>query len=355
MNNSNETADIIRIPSVDVLYGSVSLCSCFFGSVANLLSVRYFARNHRKVSNNVYLWMGAFDFLTCFSMIHFGLSRLNPAVGADILGNGFWCNLFGFTYNISSRLSVFIVAVQSILRSYCLVYPFRKLKLKVPILILSTMALVQIFQASLPYLRSKRYRYNTMWTTCLWYLDDIISPTSPLYSVLYIFTLILPFLLPALPVLVSCGVSIKYIRAAYPTQLTISRNPKITQLACYFKSNIKRRASITVVIITVVYIVFNMPYWIYLIFNMVLNEPLGGSYFNTYFGILLNPLCVIFNAAINPIIYFLRIADMKSQVLLPFKNIEFPRSLRPTKTQKIVHSHCNVEAINFDTPVFGLL
>lgn len=354
MNLSEETVpeyqDFLKIPTIDVLYGTAALLSCFFGSISNIFSVKYFAKNRHKVSCNVYLWMVAVDFLTCFSMIHFGLSRIRPGFG-NFLGKGIWCNILGFIYNISSRLSVFIVAVQSIIRSYSLVYPFKKVQVGIPMVILSTMAVIQILQASLPYVRGKGYEYNDMWGICLWYLEDILSPSSSLYYMLYILTLILPFLLPALPVLVSCGVSIKYIWNTNPSPAVLSETPKISQLACVVKNKLKRRASVTVVIITVVYIVFNMPYWIYLICNMILDEPLGGNLFNTYFGILLNPLCVILNAAANPIIYYFRIADMKNHVLLAFRNVEFPRSLKITKIQTtIVHTPMRIEDVHFDTP-----
>jgi len=67
-----------------------------------------------------------------------------------------------------------------------------------------------------------------------------------------------------------------------------------------------------------------MPYWIYLAYYLVLDYQFTPT--STYVGILLNPICVILNAAINPVVYYLRISGMKKQVAGTLKNINFPRS-----------------------------
>ena len=346
-NSTATTAVLFIIPWVDAVYGGVCLLGCFAGTTGNLLSIRYFVSERKKVSSMLYLWMISIDVLTCLSMIHFGVARIYPRFGEEYLGRGVWCNIFGFLYNISSRLSVFIVALQSILRSYSLVSPFKKPRGRYVMMVVSFMTTIQVFQASLPYLYRKTYEFNAHWTLCLWYLDDICPPDSKLYDVLYIFTLILPFLLPALPVLISCAVSIRYIRSNLNIPQTPSRNtssalwrlcwrpnrernpgvtPPISQLSSLVESRIKHRATVTILIITGIYITLNIPYWIYLTYYLIM--PYDFSLFDLYLGILLNPVCVVLNAAINPVVYYLRISGMKSHVTGTFKNIQFPRSPR---------------------------
>ena len=357
-STANQTVDYI-IPWLDDLYGAVSVLWCLVGTFGNLLSIKYFAREWKKVSNMLYLWMIGVDVTTCVSMLHFGVARIYPAFGEHFLQAGLLCNIFGFSYNISSRLSVFVVALQSILRSYSLVCPFRKIRLRFVMIAVSGMTAVQVFQASLPYLHLKKYEFNTHWSLCLWYLDDICPTDSKMYNILYILILILPFLLPAVPVLISCAVSIRFIggnkildiagiatspKSTISTPIVdklccryylpekhkrLSVTPRLSQLSSVVKSRLKHRATVTILIITSTYIILNMPYWVYLTYYLIM--PYTFSLFDLYLGIFLNPLCVILNAAINPVVYYLRISGMKTHMTGTFKNIQFPRSPRLRK------------------------
>ena len=381
--NSTDTLNIVYlIPWLDNVYGGVSLLGSLIGTVGNLLSIRYFARDRTKVSNMLYLWMIGIDVVTCVSLLHFGVARIYPAFGVKYLAAGILCNIFGFLYNISSRLSVFIVALQSILRSYSLVYPFKKTGSRYVLIIVSVMAAIQVFQASLPYLWWKKYEFNSHWTLCLWYLDDICKPESKMYNVLYILTLILPFLLPAVPVLISCGVSITFIRtnpvpdipgmeispkitapnrilnklccssgSAPAKKKRLSAAPRLSQLSSLVKSRLKHRATVTILIITGIYIILNIPYWVYLTYNLIM--PYTFSLFDMYLGIFLNPLCVILNAAINPVVYFLRISGMRSHVTDTFKNIPLPRSPRPAR--RMVNISNGISNVNRSCVTFNSL
>ena len=61
-----------------------------------------------------------------------------------------------------------------------------------------------------------------------------------------------------------------------------------------------------------------MPYWVYLAYYLVRDYQFTAS--STYLGILLNPICVILNAAINPVVYYMRISGMKSHVTGTLRN-----------------------------------
>ena len=116
--------------------------------------------------------------------------------------------------------------------------------------------------------------------------------------------------LPILPIIVSCLVSV-YILSRKPSV----RAPKSGE-------NLQRHASITVVMVTAVYIICNLPDFINYVFYMELRIRDGemAERYNTNF--LWNyswntsyVFCIVVNSTVNPIIYLLRNRSYRKGVL----------------------------------------
>ena len=168
---------------------------------------------------------------------------------------------------------------------------------------------------------------------------------AKLYNLLFLLTMVMPILLPALPVLISCAVSVRYVWRR--TNNLCEMPKKLGDIPGMLNGRLKHRATVTIVIITFVYIVFNIPYWTFLLYMLIFPSS-GNSLFKTYLFMFLNPVSVILNGFINPIVYYLRIAGMKKQLNGDFRNLQFPKSpalSRRKLTPKPVMTPINVRNV----------
>ena len=170
--------------------------------------------------------------------------------------------------------------------------PLRKIRISAvtrPILLYVTL---QVVQALLPYTVGARYGYNPQLVICAWQIRDVVAPRSPGYYLLWVFLTILQFALPVFPIIGCCVCCVYQLRSS--------------------TNSARNYASGTVLIVTVLYILFNFPLAIYLILALV--DIITGR-FNIgrhyYLNNFMQILSVVMNAALNPVVYFIRVRQMK--------------------------------------------
>jgi len=173
---------------------------------------------------------------------------------------------------------------------------------------------MNVFLASLPVIFSPRgYYYSEYVAQCSWGISELsfVAGHKDLWFGITYTTIILPWLLPGVVVVVSCIVSI--ISLVHSSRIRRMMAPK----ACNGEDNIHaaagrkaRKATVTIIIMTGVYMVFNMPCW--LLYSYLLAsthnpmEWLRGDV-ALYVQIFVSRLSVVLNGTANPLVYFTRI------------------------------------------------
>ena len=157
-----------------------------------------------------------------------------------------------------------------------------------------------------------QYDYREGDAMCNWSMLALVArlyPSHSGYDVIgpFIVFIAVPFLLPCLPILISCVISITIISFRVRSE---TGN----------ESGVKDKASKTIIMLTGIYILFNVPYWVYVCLNMLyfmgtvdLTRWLVAQH-GSYFILFVTPISIIVNAAVNPLLYFSRIAPLRESV-----------------------------------------
>ena len=254
------------------------------------------------MSVKIFLAIAAVDITTSlFGAIPFSLPRLfhgfPGAFSVNVL-----CNLCGALLNFSERYSVFLIAILSVTRAIALRSPLFHIKSRRVLLAMLAYLLFQISLACLPLFEGKFYFYDDVYTVCTWYLDDIIDIEKQyhLYQLTYHFLLFIPFFLPSIFVVSSCIVCVISLRKQ---KITANTNDS------------KAKASITIVMFTLTYIILHVPLWIFLVLFLVTEHGKVSVNFGEivpiYLFIFSSKVSVFINAAMNPLLYLGRVSSMK--------------------------------------------
>ena len=104
-----------------------------------------------------------------------------------------------------------------------------------------------VLQGTVPYWKGKRYQYYQEYVQCFSLLGDLFEYKSAGFILFYVIFILLEYIAPLLPILVSCGMSIRVIRAIH-----VQTHEK--SLAAR-----RREATCTIILFTLLYAVFNVP------------------------------------------------------------------------------------------------
>ena len=135
--------------------------------------------------------------------------------------------------------------------------------------------------------------------------------------------IVIPFLIPCIPIIVSCFLSIAAMSFRAPTHPLRNRPKRVSGGITFGKLSKKRKdtATKTILMLTGIYIIFNIPYWIYVIINIlyisrVIDVGLWLTKQNgSYFVLFVTPVSIIINCGVNPFLYFFRIQSLRVQIV----------------------------------------
>ena len=321
MYNLDEFYSIPNYRTADRVLGVLYLLCCLFGVPANILSLFYFTRQRLKgIDLPTYLYT-----LTAFQDAIISLLSLNHGMtmlrNRDVWLPGF-CPVHHIFFQMSQRMSVFLVAALSVTRTYTLVYPLKRVRPKSVLKVLAVLwVLMTCFFVLPPSLKVVQITYHWEGGYC-W------AEPVPGKNISYTWdkfdnamdTVGLAF--PVLPITLSCILSAYKIKASIPSQGSFNRfklnnkSAKPDQSLRKFSTAIKnsnRKATYTVIIVTSLYIISNIPlfvnYVLYLttIISFTYPGPVYGSpvmYFYSWNATAL--LSTGLNASANPIVYLTR-------------------------------------------------
>ena len=292
-----------KMEKYHTVYGSIELASTIAGLILNGIALPYFISRREHFSNVLYILIVITDIITCLVSIPSSLSYLIKSY--PVLAEQLWlCTLTGVLFQITARFSVFLIAVLSVCRTACLLFPLRKLNQAVIGTIVITIYLILlIVQALLPiFFTDEGYVYRDFIGYCSWavewlsFVEDVKSPEW--HGLVYAF-IILPWLLPGLVVVVSTAITI----------WRLLKSHWVSQSLGEYTSNQTKSATFTVVILTLLYVLFNMPCWMfYLAVIWSIEHPVRWlqSGPGVHVGYFVSKLSVEFNALCNPFVYMLR-------------------------------------------------
>ena len=152
-----------------------------------------------------------------------------------------------------------------------------------------------------------------MTTKCQWFIAEVTN-SNEMMAVFHLFFVIIPMLMPVLPIIVSCVISV----------VALIQSIRLTKCEQKSSTSNKKQVTLTIIILTIVYTVFNVPSVITVIlYSFALIRPNIGtlfyfdiySYYNNFHEII----CVGINAVVNPIVYFIFMPIYKNYILQFFK------------------------------------
>ena len=287
--------------SLDILSGIISLICVLIGTTGNIFAVSYFLSRSPTMTANTFIYscINITDILISSLALFPGLAFLSGHIGEVLFANTFLCNMWGMLWNITIRMSVYLIAVLCLSRVVTLYRPYSKISLLSVVVPIVCYVLLMVVQAVIPYFHQARYTYFPVFKLCAWKLSALFSPGAAPFRVWYFVFNILEFVVPVFPVIGSCFFMVFKLR----TKETSNR----------MMSTIKRDATITIILLTITYLVWNLPLCVITSLNyisLVSSNRLSFSY-PTRLRIFINTQTILLNSVCNTCLYFYRIVDLR--------------------------------------------
>ena len=313
------------IRGVDLTLATLLLLELILGTVGNITSQFFFwSQKHRKPNRSyfkrIYQIICGVDFIICITLIPVIEAFLKDHSEVPVLfGTPWFCTVWGLVWEVLPSISVFLVAILSISRLVLLLKPTVQLKSSVFVLLMSSYLIITVAVKCALLLSSNKMVYWKTTRCCVMVYDD---PTSKALELDFdgnqlktTAVMMVQLVLPIFPVALSfCFTMVALYRARHTSNRI--------QSSCKTQS----RAGVTVVIVTLVYIFFNLPVVIH--FGFILHcvavkiddvchyETIYPSiFFYYYMWPFMYVVCVGLNSTLNPLVYWLRMTPFRGFVL----------------------------------------
>ena len=320
----------MKLPKLDFnttkdTWMGILLCFCsVIGIIFNVPSVTYFLTKNPRSKNasyfqRVYQIISTIDLLICLTLFPYIDAAFSTDRRGRLVSNGTVCSVWSILWTVLPEMSVFMVAFISVSRLALLVQPHKILKPALGRLVpLIYCTCITTFKVSLRLQGMTQTHYRAPSISC----DNRVTfarmahdykPTPEEWS-WDIGMKVLACIqgMAVLPITISCVMCVVYI---YKPRKGVNETRASAR---------HQAATVTVITITVVYVIFNLPVLGYFIFlarwtfsidsgNATTADILKSSreYFNTEFlEFYVVPLFLVcftsMNSVINPLVYYAR-------------------------------------------------
>lgn len=294
-----------------IVSGTTNIFTSVVGIPGNIFSLIYFIRKKKKVSNFLYRCICCCDLISCLLI----LPKIQTSFSSEqprLFGNSYFCEIWNFLWKTSYKFSLFAVLMLAVVRSYCLIFPFRPIRssiIKIATLVYLLLLVLQeiLLKVFLKFVS----HYDRKYGHCVWLLhlpnrDDMttmISPFSNKFKLLIFLYIDLQVTVPMVIVVVSCLVTLSHM-------LMTSRGKD---------NNTRNRATGTILVVTICCFIFNFPHTIvrtldtvsiFTEFKFKWYTGLSPATISFIYSFLDAPLLAL-NAAINPLIYMWRMREYR--------------------------------------------
>ena len=337
---------------LDSVFGSLELTSVIIGLPLNLITITYFYSQRHHLPSLLYLIIVLTDILILSSCLPSSLSMI-ASKQPIILSNKVACIVSGFSFNVASRMSVFLVALMAVARANVTLFPFKRSKVWIYWVLNILYLTLNISLATLPLVYSENsYYYHELFAACSWAIEDLSFVNATYSSSWYWWTystIVIPWLVPGIIVLIACVVAVcALIRSSrFSESLIMNRQRHMTKWRISSASGMDtcaakgtRHATITILITTGVYIMFNVPCWLFYCYFLSHKnyDPVKWLQGRTglFINIFLYRLSVVMNSAVNPIVYFCRMNALRIHNINKARNGLLALSGIKTKLQTVL-------------------
>ena len=350
--HTENVLDSIDVVAIHYIFGALSTVCFGIGMVANCLTLIYFFTKDKCKNlaiSLLYKLVSLVDFLVCTMMLPVALSNFRLATHKEeiIFSNTGFCEFWAFIWEILIRLTVFLIGMLSIIRTIGLKKPLIEIG-KVHVLApLSVYTLLLTCQELLPYAYNAKPTFYKIFASCGWDFARIHKKFTTPYKLFFFFAVIVEFVIPFIPIVISCIISVILLRKTKKHLVSCSR------VAAKVRET-KRGASITIVILTIFYLSFNIPYiamWTLYAINAFSNgrfnawtkmkrRELDVYYFVSNMNLTYT---IALSSTVNPLVYIWRTKDIRQFLFgvdLGRKNLRslLTIPISPTIQQKTVLS-----------------
>ena len=285
-------------------FGVMAVVECFVGATGNLMTLLYFSCKKNKTASSVlYIFINVSDIIICLLMFPVGLAGIYKGESVWFKSE-VYCVLWGIAWSICIRISAYLICILSISRTLSLLRPLHYIKKRRIVQLTTGYSLILFFQSLLPFFYKKSYYYNQGMNICLWELVQMFPRQTIQFKTLFLVSIAIEFILPALPIIISGALS---AFALSTRRIQCSQSKK------------KVRATVTVIMLTLSYIVFNLPLCITLTVHCIslmcngcipdtVISDLQVAQFTNYF---LSSHAFALNGITNMFIYYFRVAEIR--------------------------------------------
>ena len=292
--------------TADIMVSVIYLLCLVLGVLGNTCTAVYFWNKKRDLPSYLYFFISLNDTITNLMVVPVVVSLWNGR--AEMLyGYPSLCVLLGMQIRIQASFSVFLVAVLSITRSIVLVRPFCSISTRAVLWIVLVYAVYLVLNQIVPFAAGLTSFVYTAEEVYCW--DE---GSSPLVDTMDTVLDLISLAVPIIPITCSCIVSVICIR---------------TKIESTCEGYRKRRATRTIILMTVVYIVFNIPLFINYTMWLLIEttskwtypEPFFTSTFmNFYSWNFAEVFFINLNSMANPIVFYLRINTFQEWISTKF-------------------------------------
>ena len=317
--------------TLDHAIGSVLIVCFVVGLLGNVSALVYFLSNKRKsLPDKLYIIVVSVDIGTCSAAVPVIISLFNNRE-AKLFENSILCGSFTIAAYFFLRISMYLVAVMSVTRTIAIIKPHRartSCTFKRIMIVVASYTFFLLFVDGaffiLGWMRAKYYR--TLRSFCSYEETE----SSPKWAVLMIYVLFeIEIFVPSVVVFASfiAGTISLFRGAMVKIDKTKRGTSKIKAMSKRSMSTIdgeaiSRQVSITISLFTAVFLVCNIPLFVYqMIYSLSkylpsVQEMLDNQEFNKkYSHLLCLVLPYVLNAAVNPCLYLARMPRYRDEFL----------------------------------------
>ena len=319
----------------------LSFCSVI-GIIFNAPSLTYFLTQSPRNKNasyfqRIYQIISMTDLLICLTLFPFIDSAFSPNRSGTLLTNGTVCSVWSILWTVLPEMSVFMVAFISVSRLLLLMNPHRVFKPVFGWLVPFICCIVTVTSKLILRLQGvTEAHYNSKLNSCIERIRFHLAANNHDYKPTqeeWAWGIAIKILasiqggMIVIPITLSCIISVIYL---YKPKRGVVKQRGSTRIDA---------STITIILITTVYVIFNIPVLGYHILvarwissvdsgNMTLAQinATQSEYFDTeflqYYAVPLFLVCFTsLNSAVNPLVYYTRMTPFKAFVTSKITNI----------------------------------
>eukprot|EP00116_Pleurobrachia_bachei_P005789 sb/3466051/ len=297
------STELILNYGLDFTFGTACLLCFVCGGIGNTAAFFYFKMSRNNVAHTIYKVITLTDVVVSVCVVPVAWCYFSERSPGLLFGIPALCTIWGYTWNIVGRLSIFLVVVLSTTRTILVMKPFYSIKTSWVLLSIALYTLFLLVQLLLnDWLLDASVQYKRLYGECVFY-----TALKPRYPIIHFIGYTVPFIIPMFVVLVSCVCTV----------YAIALKPKSNDAHNVILQTSSSRVTKTILIFTAVYCIFNVPLVFDRLFVAVQNlfkghKDLYEFKFREYYLNFTFSLSVAINSALNPWLYLWRMVNFRS-------------------------------------------